>query len=58
MLVICDEVYEHLVFDDAEHLPLADVPRDARADDPDLLGRQDVLRHRVEDRLGAEHRRS
>ena len=25
-LVICDEVYEHLVFDDAEHLPLATFP--------------------------------
>jgi N-succinyldiaminopimelate aminotransferase len=25
-LVICDEVYEHLVFDDAEHLPLAGFP--------------------------------
>jgi N-succinyldiaminopimelate aminotransferase len=25
-LVICDEVYEHLVFDDAEHLPLAGLP--------------------------------
>jgi N-succinyldiaminopimelate aminotransferase len=26
VLVICDEVYEHLVFDDAEHLPLATFP--------------------------------
>ena len=26
VLVICDEVYEHLVFDDAEHLPLASFP--------------------------------
>ena len=24
--MICDEVYEHLVFDDAEHLPLAGFP--------------------------------
>ena len=24
--MICDEVYEHLVFDDAEHLPLAGLP--------------------------------
>jgi N-succinyldiaminopimelate aminotransferase len=26
VLVLCDEVYEHLVFDDAEHLPLATFP--------------------------------
>src|SRR5918997_5877327 len=26
VLVICDEVYEHLVFDDTEHLPLAALP--------------------------------
>ena len=26
VLVICDEVYEHLIFDDAEHLPLAGFP--------------------------------
>jgi N-succinyldiaminopimelate aminotransferase len=26
VLVICDEVYEHLTFDDAEHLPLAGFP--------------------------------
>src|SRR4029453_5417322 len=26
VLVICDEVYEHLTFDDAEHLPLASFP--------------------------------
>ena len=25
-MVICDEVYEHLVFDDARHLPLATFP--------------------------------
>ena len=26
LLVVCDEVYEHLVFDDVEHLPLATFP--------------------------------
>src|SRR4029450_4342687 len=26
VLVICDEVYEHLTFDDAEHIPLANLP--------------------------------
>ena len=26
VLVVCDEVYEHLVFDDAEHVPLATLP--------------------------------
>ena len=53
LLVVCDEVYEHLVFDDVEHLPLAALSRDARADHPDLLVGQDVLGHRLEDRLGA-----
>ena len=32
--------------------------RDARADDPDLLVRQDLLGHRLEDRLGARPGRS
>ena len=46
-----DEVYEHLVFD-GEHIPLATLPgmRDRTRDD--LLGREDVLVHRLEDRLG------
>lgn len=26
LLVVCDEVYEHLVFDDVQHLPLAGLP--------------------------------
>ena len=39
VLVICDEVYEHLVFDDAEHLPAGRVFRHAREDHPDLVGR-------------------
>lgn len=26
LLVVCDEVYEHLVFDDAEHVPLVTIP--------------------------------
>ncbi|MFT4164824.1 MAG: pyridoxal phosphate-dependent aminotransferase [Microlunatus sp.] len=26
LLVVCDEVYEHLLFDDVEHLPLASFP--------------------------------
>lgn len=26
LLVVCDEVYEHLTFDDVEHLPLASLP--------------------------------
>ncbi|WP_375433159.1 pyridoxal phosphate-dependent aminotransferase [uncultured Friedmanniella sp.] len=26
VLVVCDEVYEHLVYDDAEHVPLATLP--------------------------------
>ena len=50
--VVTDEVYEHLVFDGAEHVPVATLPGMWRADHHDLLGRQDVLGHRVEGRLG------
>ena len=51
-VVIFDEVYEHLTFDGRPHIsPLVAArhgkPRRARG-----LGRQDVLAHRLEDRLG------
>ena len=50
--VVTDEVYEHLIFDGAEHVPVATLPGMARADPHDLLGRQDVLGDRLEGRLG------
>ena len=51
LLVVTDEVYEHLVFD-GEHVPLATLPGHARPHGHDLVGRQDVLVHRLEGRLG------
>ena len=52
LLVVTDEVYEHLTFDGVEHVPDRHAARHARAHAHHLLGRQDVLGHRVEDRLG------
>ena len=49
--VVCDEVYEHLVFDDARHVPLMTLPGMRDAHRADRLGRQDVLAHRLEGRL-------
>ena len=51
LIVVTDEVYEHLVFDGRTHIPIADAARDARPHAHDLVGRQDVLVHRLEDRL-------
>ena len=55
LIAVTDEVYEHLVFDGA-HVPLASVPGHGRADPDDLVGGQDVLVHRLEDRLGLRPR--
>ena len=52
LLVITDEVYEHLVFDGRRHLPLAELSRHGRADDHHLQRGQDVQLHRLEDRMG------
>ena len=57
LLAVTDEVYEHLVFD-GEHIPLATLPGHARAHGHDLVGRQDVLVHRLEGRLGRARRPS
>ena len=43
LVVITDEVYEHLVYD-GEHVPLATLPGMARAHADDLQRRQDVQR--------------
>ena len=53
VLVICDEVYEHLTFDGAAAHPTGNLPRNARTDSAGLIRRQDVLGHGLEDRLGA-----
>ena len=55
--VVTDEVYEHLVFDGAEHVPVATPAGHAGAHPDDLVGRQDLLHHRVEGRLGVGARR-
>ena len=47
LLVVTDEVYEHLTFDGVAHVPLATPARDARAHADDLVGRQDVQHHRA-----------
>ena len=61
LLVVTDEVYEHLVFPGATHVPIATLPGHGRAHADDLLGRQDVQHDRMEDRLdvraGAARRR-
>ena len=52
LIVITDEVYEHLTFDGVAPPPAGDLRRDARAHLDDLQRRQDVLVHRLEGRLG------
>ena len=52
LLVITDEVYEHLVFDEHRHLPLANYPGMAEPHDHHLQRGQDVQLHRLEDRMG------
>ena len=56
--VVTDEVYEHLVFDGAEHVPIATLPGMCERTRHDLLGRQDLLGHGLEGRLGAPGRPS
>ena len=51
LLVISDEVYEHLVFR-GEHVPIAGFPGMRERTVFDQLGGQDLLLHRLEDRLG------
>ena len=51
LLAVTDEVYEHLVFD-GEHIPLVHAPGHGRTHAHDLVGRQDVLVHGLEDRVG------
>ena len=55
---ICDEVYEHLVFDGREHIPLATLDGHARPRRPRRLGRKDVLPDGLEDRVGDGRQRA
>jgi hypothetical protein len=48
---ICDEVYEHIVFDGRKHVPLMTLPGMRERCGADRLGRQDLLAHRLEGRL-------
>ncbi len=52
LVVITDEVYEHLTFDGTEHVPIATLPGHVRADADAVERRQVVLVHRLEGRLG------
>ena len=52
LVVITDEVYEHLTYDDVEHIPDGHAPRHGGANPDHLQRRQDVLVHRLEGRLG------
>ena len=51
-VAVTDEVYEHLVFDGTAHIADRDAAGHARPHGADLVGRQDVLLHGVEGRLG------
>ncbi len=57
LLAVTDEVYEHLVFD-GEHVPLATLPGMRDRTVTISSARQDVLVHRLEDRLGLRAGRS
>ncbi len=56
LLVVTDEVYEHLVFD-GEHIPIATLPGMRERTVSISSGGQDVLLHRLEDRLDHRHPR-
>ena len=57
LLVVADEVYEHMVYT-GEHVPIGTLPGMRRSHCIDQLGGQDVLLHRLEDRLGDRIRRT
>ena len=52
LVVVTDEVYEHLVFQGAVHIPMATLPGMARSHAHDLVGGQDVQHHGVEGGVG------
>ena len=50
VIAFTDDIYEHIVFE-GEHIPLATLPGDGRADGLDPLDVEVVLGHRLADRL-------
>ena len=48
---VCDEVYEHLMFDGARHIPLMTLPGMRERCLAHRQRRQDLLAHRLEGRL-------
>ena len=50
-VAICDEVWEHVIFDGREHIPLITIPGHARPHHQDRLRRQDFFADRLEDRF-------
>jgi N-succinyldiaminopimelate aminotransferase len=57
-IVLCDEVYEHLVFDGRRHTPIAALPEMGPRDLEGRLGREGLLDDRLEGRLGHRARRA
>ena len=57
LIAVTDEVYEHLVYESAAHLA-RDASRHGGANHHDLVCREDLLRHRVEGRVGVRSSRA
>ena len=55
LIVVTDEVYEHIVFD-GEHVPIATLPGMADRTVTISSAGQDLLLHRLEGGLGDRHR--
>jgi hypothetical protein len=51
VIAICDEVWEHVTFDEHKHIPLITLPGMRERTIKGRLGRQDILAHRLEDRV-------
>ena len=57
-MFVTDEVYEHIVFDDIRHVPLASLPGMRERTLIISVNRQDVQHDGMEDRLRAGPRRA
>ena len=58
LIVISDEVWEHIVLDGGRFTPLASLPGMAERDHQDRFGRQDLLADRVEGRVDGRRARA